>query len=467
MERVTRAGCASAKSIERTVFGPRSQQLLDLSLGQTGLSLGVLDHHQDGPTECSRFTFDRRWLSNRRCFSPSPDLRLHAKDQWTNPSSVPVSPFFAALSDTQPDGFARSILDQALGETGILDHPLSVLESRELRSLCAVHDLCRLGALRVRPRTERLVVSGDAIQLPLAGDLDAMVEACKGFEQGQADQHQLQLLLNCATALGGSRPKISFVQDNGGVAVARLPRAEDEHPVVRIEMLFNVLAKAAGLRVAEARMMPLRCGPVLITQRFDRGEGGQRSPYLSARSLLQLQDNEAVNVRELLEAMRANCRCFSEDGPQLWRRLVFMRLVNATSHALCKIGFIYGDRGRWRLAPACGIRPRLGTRNSAQEFPSSCRGVAWNLETLLSRSEMFAVSSIEAHDALARMVQVVGRWKEQATAFAVGMKSGEIEQLEVVMNNESLQRARELLVHCNGSRKLLESVHRVHSNLNA
>ena len=434
-----------------SAYGPRRDEILDITMGKSEQPLGVLHHVQDGPTECSEFIFDRRWLGRELLFSPSPDLRSHPHGQWRARPLGQGSPFFAALADTQPDGFAHAILERTLGDAVLATNPLAGLESRNLMSLCAVHDLCRLGALRIRPRNSALAVSGRRIDLPIGAELDTMIRATAAFERGEADERQTRLLLFSATALGGSRPKVCFVQDaekqdGGTLAVAALPSVADRFPVAKAEMLAGQLAQASDIRVAEMALMNLCEESVLITQRLDRDADGRRLPYLSARSLLLAEEGEELTWLDLLKAMRACSKDFGADARQLWLRLLFMRLINARVSP-GKFGFVYRSLARWELGAGTRHRTAPAMEPERQQAPSRLQwqGPRWDVDQLLKQSAAFGIPQNEARTFLKRMVEVISRWKEKAEQYPVRMMSTDIASLEAVLDNPQLRLAWEMV----------------------
>jgi serine/threonine-protein kinase HipA len=435
----------TVKHTPSAVFGPRNEQLLDITLGNTETSLGVLHHFRDGSTECSRFTLDRGWLSSPRYFTVSPELRRHDQGHWRKPPGGRGSPFVAAVADTQPDGFARALIERTLDDRVTHGHRLLHDESIDLVHLCAVHDFCRLGALRVRPQHAQPAATGRLIDLPTHVDLDPMLEAAAAFERGAADLRQRMFLFYCASALGGSRPKICFLQEDKTLAVAKFPSVLDEHPVTKAEMLGYELAKAAGIRVAQAQLKNLRTGPVLIVQRFDRGEGGGRKPYLSAQSLLLAEEGEVVSCLELLNSMRACCKDFITDARELWRRLMFKLLINSVEAELRKIGFLYVGDDRWRLAPAIDMTPSVKPRLPSTAAQIAEQGPQCDVQSLLGLSATFALPRAEALGALTTLVDAISRWRTVASQFAVGMKPDEIDRLEGVMNNKHFQQAKDIV----------------------
>jgi len=443
MDLIEGATRRAIRPFHEVVYGPRTQQVLDVSLGRGQMRVGVLRHVMDGPTECSEFTFAESWLQERRRFGLSPDLRPHTSGQWRKATLGHGSPFFAALADTLPDGFALAVLDRCLGQSFSRAQQDLDMESRALTNLCAVHDHCRLGALRVRPQGKKVSTLPPTIELPSHVDLDVMFTAITAFEQGEADPRQLGLLLSSATSLGGSRPKISFLQDNGSLAVAKFPSVSDTYPVTKAEALVSQLAKVAGLQVVEVRLQHHGRGSVAITQRFDRRAGDGRQPYLSARSMLLAEEGEEVSILDLLNGMRTFCKDFSADARQLWHRLMFNCLINSADASLRKIGFLYSGGDRWRLAPAVGLAPGMEPRTGEATPSAPEPGLLGDVEALLRMAPAFGLSQAEALGILAYMVEVIGRWRTVAAQFAVRMKPVEMDMLEGAMNSVHLQQARE------------------------
>ncbi len=434
----------AGKPVQVATYGPRREHVLDIAIGKNETRLGVLHHFRDGPSECSRFTFDRSWLNSPLYFAVSPELRRHVQGQWRKPPARRGSPFFSALADVQPDGFARKVLDDTLCSPGS-GREASDEDSRELAHLCAIHDICRLGALRVRPLHVGMVTITKPIMLPTRGDLDSMLAATVAFERGDADLRQRHLLLYCASALGGSRPKISFFQEDGSLALAKLPSVFDEYPVTKAEMLGYELAKAAGITVAQAQLKNLRTSPALIVQRFDRGEGGGRKHYLSAQSLLLAEESELVSCLDLINCMRARCKNFAADARELWRRMMFKLLINSPEAQLRKIGFLYAGHDRWGLAPAIDMTPGVKPGLPARPAQIAELGPQCDVQSLLDLSEIFALPRSESLDILTTLVEAISRWKTLASQFGVGMKRDEIDKLESVMNNVYFRQALEIV----------------------
>lgn len=429
-----------SRSSEPASWGVQTDPVVDISLGQSGTPVGSLRYFRDGDIECSSFTFDHQWLINPRVPGLSPDLRPHAQSQWRKTPASIGSPFFAALADTVPDGFAQSVLKRSFE-----NHQQPGGESNALEQLCAVHDHCRLGALRVRPRSPEDAWGGQPIELPTYVDLDAMQEAVLAFELDKADSHQRQLLAHSATALGGWLPKVSFLMEGGMLGVAKFARATDSYPVVQAEMLATQLAKAAGIRVVDVQLKRIRHGPALVIERFDREANGRRKPYLCARSLLLAAQGEDVSCHELLSRMKDCCAHFAQDARQIWSRALFKRLMGNADARLHRIGFLYAGRGRWQLAPATGLRPGGTLQPPSTAAHVRELGPDSTVTSLLGLAPAFGLRETEALDALDSIVKAMGQWPKVASQFAVGMTKDQIALMDKLLNNEHLRQARELV----------------------
>lgn len=89
-------------------------------------------------------------------------------------------------------------------------------------------------------------------------------------------------------------------------AVGKFPSVKDERPVTKGEVLAMQLAKASGLRVAEARLVDSDGVPVALIRRFDRTDDGRRIPYVSAATLLGVDPADAQEhaYTEMVDALR-------------------------------------------------------------------------------------------------------------------------------------------------------------------
>ena len=135
----------------------------------------------------------------------------------------------------------------------------------------------------------------------------------------------LAYLRGRGTSLGGMRPKCTVVDENGRLSIGKFPSVTDERPVTKGEVLAMRLAKAAGLQVAETRLVDSDGIAVALVQRFDRAADGKRLLYVSASTLLGAEPGDAREhfYTEIVDALRMYGAAAQADIEELWRRMAF------------------------------------------------------------------------------------------------------------------------------------------------
>lgn len=427
-------------------YGPRIANRLAVSIGQEGRSVGELCLYTTRADPCSSFRYMSSWLNRSDGFTVSADLRRTRSTQWTRPTSGDGRSVFGAMADTQPQGFGLKVFRRAQAR-GLLDAfaPAEHMTS-PMDGLSCVLDTIRLGAFRVRPAgAPRVDAERERFLVPSLADLSSIANAIQAFERQEEDPCQLLCLLYCATALRGARPKCTWLQGNGQLAVARFPSLVDTFPITRLEVLIAQLAKVAGLRVADHKLRHPLSEPIVLVERFDRRPDGARIPYQSAYSLLQAEPGDDLNYLDLLDAMRIHCADYQDEARELWRRLLFNLLINHADADLRKVGFLYAGDNRWRLAPACGHVPCLAppAHHSITQNPILAPGVS--IEALMEAAGAFEVGQQLARDTLRHQLNSIQLWQNRARDFSVSLGREDIARLEPVFDNVHTQQGRQML----------------------
>lgn len=426
-------------------YGPRIANRLAVSIGQEGRSVGELCLYTARADPCSSFRYMSSWLNRSDGFTVSADLRRTRSTQWTRPARDDGRNVFGAMADTQPQGFGLKVFRRAQAR-GLLDAfaPAEHMTS-PMDGLSCVLDTIRLGAFRVRPAgAPRVNAERERFLVPSLTELSRIANSIQAFER-QEEPCQLLYLLYCATALGGARPKCTWLQDNGQLAVARFPSLVDTFPITRLEVLIAQLAKAAGLRVADHKLKHPLSEPIVLVERFDRRPDGARIPYQSAYSLMQAEPGDDLSYLDLLDAMRIHCPDYQDEARELWRRLLFNLLINHADADLRKVGFLYAGDIRWRLAPACGLIPSLDlpTRAPNAQNPILAPGVS--IEALMEAAGAFEVGPQLARDTLRHQLNSIQLWQNRARDFSVSLGREDIARLGPVLDNVHTQQGRQML----------------------
>ena len=166
----------------------------------------------------------------------------------------------------------------------------------------------------------------------------------------------LRLLLNEGSPLGGARPKSAVINSEGSLAIAKFPSPDDDYSIPHGEILALMLADKAGINSAKGNLQMVGSLPVAIIQRFDRVRE-ERIPFLSAMSILGLQDGDIATYTDITECIRMYSISPINDLHELWRRIVFGVMISNLDDHLRNHGFLYAGNNQWRLSPAYDLNP--------------------------------------------------------------------------------------------------------------
>lgn len=184
------------------------------------------------------------------------------------------------------------------------------------------------------------------------------------------------------------------------------------------------LADRAGINVAAARIVDVAGRPVALISRFDRHEG-QRIPFLSAMSLLGLNDGDEATYTDIAEAIRSYSSAPTEDLHELWRRVVFSVLIGNLDDHLRNHGFLYDQKDQWRLSPAYDLNP-VPSAEKARELSSwiSEEGPEADLGLARRAAPHFALRDDHAENIISEVSDALGGW--QNLARQLGMSAADV-----------------------------------------
>lgn len=307
------------------------------------------------------FEFDADFLSR-----PLPVSPFHLKPA-AGLVPAPPEPFeglHGAFNDSLPDGWGRLLLDRRLQRAGLDPFRLTPVER-----LAAV-GLSGMGALTYRPE----LIDGEAVSPP-TGDLDWFVEQVDLVQQAM-DAADIETLQGAQGGSAGARPKImigfhpqarALVLDHG----QDLPpgfepwmvKARSENDPAGIgteEQAYALMARAAGIRMAETTVIETARGNRLFaTRRFDR-TGKGRLHMATASGLLQASHRAATLTYEHLHKLTLILTRDQGEVERMFRHMVFNVLArNRDDHAK-NHGFLMDAQGRWTVSPAYDLTLSAG-----------------------------------------------------------------------------------------------------------
>lgn len=418
---------------------------IDVRLGASGVPVGTLIADQDAQRETSMFRYAQKWLENPRAFALSPFMPLQNAPFFFRKERH-ISSLPSPIEDGAPDSWGRRIIDKTSAGAHLAD----------IDYLIETDDFLRIGALRyfdasgpegqalAKPRTRK-----EEARVPMLHNMQDVILAARDFEADPDAYVEKRgvlvggdILRDAAGSLGGARPKVNAIDEDGALWIVKLPKQNDTYAMSRAEVMALHLAELAGIRVAEAHVLnDAPHFPMIRVRRFDRtGEGyAARVPYISAQSFVAEDDSKAWSYEDIAMQLRTHGADPASDIHELYRRLCFGILVRNTDDHLRNHGFLRTARG-WRLSPAFDINPEHRPGGYLQTPISEIHGAECSIMAALDAAPFFDLSMDEARVMIRSIAKIVsGRWREIGTALQ--MTSVDFNAMKAVLENEEVERA--------------------------
>ncbi len=374
----------------------------------------------------SVFTYADGWLGYGGAFPLDPaNLPLGPDPVYVNSEKSALP---GALRDAAPDRWGRQLIRRIFRKSG------EIRSLSEVDYLLAVSDRTRIGALRYKRGGEPDFDHGKGrCRVPPLIRLPALLNAAEAVQGNTETADDLKLLLNEGSPLGGARPKSAVVDKDGTLTIAKFPKQDDDRSIPHGEVLALSLAGRAGVNAARGRLQAVAGRPVALIRRFDR-DGERRIPFLSAMSLLGLNDGDSATYTDIAECIRMYSGSPIEDLRELWRRVVFSVMIGNLDDHLRNHGFLYDGDGRWRLSPAYDLNP-VPLEEKARELTTwiSEEGPEADLDLARRAAPYFAVKNDDAARIIGEAARGLAGWR--GLARRLGMSAADIAVYSTAISN--------------------------------
>ncbi len=398
------------------------------------LLMGELGYESLRGADSYSFCLDNGWLKKYSSLFLSADLRSYPGMQYTQPGHD----IFGCFSDALPDRWGRILVarrEQILAAEE--QRPVHRLTSFDY--LMGIDDFSRMGALRFKLSPEGDFINSNAeLRIPPVSDIRTLVAASHEIEQSEErnilpEKRWIQQLVHPGSSLGGARPKAGVVDNSGHLCVAKFPSRNDDHDVALWEYLCHLLAREAGITVADTSVLFVgERHHVFLSRRFDRTDDGRRRHFASAMTLLGLTDGcnatTGNGYLDIVDFILQHCCEVEWNLRQLYRRVAFNIAVGNSDDHFRNHGFLLTPRG-WTLSPAYDLNPTLSNTQSLLVNRDSNLA---NLDILLDSSDEYLISKEEAHSIIQEVKTAVSRW--QAVAHRLKIAQREISYFSSVFN---------------------------------
>ena len=392
-----------------------------ISLEKQDIFVGTLWSHFRHGDETASFEYDKDWLANPNAFSLEPSLELFPGQYHTKHK------LFGAIGASAPDRWGRMLMRNNEIDTAKAEKR-SPRTLNEIDYLLLVNDQTRQGALRFKSDIPGTFLSSSPTEtVPPLVKLPELLSAAEKVSENKATPAEIKLLLQPGSSLGGARPKASVIDADGTLCIAKFPKKDDNNNVVLWEGVALDLAKRAGIKTPEWKIITVANKKVIILKRFDR-QGEKRIPFLSAMSMLGAEDGDdnKYSYLDIADALIEHGASTNEDLAELWCRIVFSIAISNTDDHLRNHGFLYTGQQGWRLSPVYDINPNPDSQGFLHTYISKVDNTA-DYDIALSVCENFRVKLKDAKEIINHIKGIVSDFAITAKRFNVS--AAEIERM--------------------------------------
>ncbi len=406
----------------------------DASLGGSAL-VGRLTKTASRTGDTISFEYDAGWLAGAGPVAAFPldhALHLSAGPHYAKAGASALSGIFR---DGSPDRWGQRLMDRREA----VEAREAGRKVRNLRAwdyLVGVHDLSRMGALRLVDAQSDRYVDDRPLSVPPITELRQLEAIAAHIERGDADLSDemvrwIKQIVAPGASLGGARPKASFRDPSGQLWLAKFPSLDDRVDVGLWEYLTYQLSLDAGIDMPEARLMQLsNRGHTYAVQRFDRTPTSRRM-FSSAMTRLDVTESEGCSYLDLVQAIETSGTStqIARDLEQLFRRVLFNILIGNRDDHLRNHGFLRVGDG-WQLSPAFDVNANPDKDHHVLAIDD--RDTSPDSRLLLATADYYRIPK-KSVDVVAGQVRTAVRgWERRARAL--GAPSGEIALMQTVID---------------------------------
>ncbi len=333
------------------------------------------------------------------------------------------------IADALPDRFGNSIIDAWLAADGIDRAQITPLDR------LAYLGSRGMGALEFVPDRS------PAAPVPTALELASLIETARAAVSGTLDNDRhsadaLRQIISVGTSAGGARAKAVVTIDDATGEIRpghALPRPGEgswllkfdgvgaDHQLgesqqyTRIEYAYSLMARAAGIRMPETRLLAENGRAHFLTRRFDRVVSAQGAERWHLQSLCGLAAVDftlrGTNDYAQLFTAAAALGLGDDDRTEIFRRMAFnVAAANHDDHSK-NHAFLLPPDGDWQLSPAYDITYARDADNIwLRQHLMSVNGKFTDITRadLLAVADRFAVPSAKA--ALRQVDEALAAW---------------------------------------------------------
>ncbi len=348
------------------------------------------------------------------------------------------------LADSLPDRFGNALIDAWLATQG-----------RTSQSFNAVERLCYtgsrgMGALEFAPAIGPRADAASKIRVDKLVELAAQVLAerdnLRASFAGRDKELALRSILRVGTSAGGGRAKAVIAWNPStnevrsgqafagegfgywilkfdGVAGNRDKDLADPLGYGTVEFAYNNMGRAAGIAMAESRLLEEGGRRHFMSRRFDRLKNGEKLHMQSLGALAHLDFNSpgAHSYEQALLAIR-QLGLAIETIEEQFRRMVFNIAGRNQDDHVKNIAFLMDKTGKWSLSPAFDMtysHNPSGKWTSRHQMSLNGKQDGFTVDDFIRCASGASMKRGRAQDILHEVLGAVSRWRDYADEAGV------------------------------------------------
>lgn len=276
------------------------------------------------------------------------------------------------LADALPDKWGNLLMQRWLTDQG-----------RDLRTVTPIERLCfvadrAMGALEFRPAA---APKAKQVRLHVDELLDLSqriltVKAGRAARLSAKEKDALAQVILVGSSVGGNRAKalIAWDPNTDEIRAGDIPQPSNFEPWIikfdetgsgegaqpkgygRIEYAYHLMAKAAGITMADCRLWEEHGRAHFMTKRFDRvGTSAKKVHYQSLSALAHLDRHQGPHSYEDAFRVLRQLRAPANEAAELFRRMVFNVAARNQDDHTKNFGYLMDEAGHWHLSPAFDV----------------------------------------------------------------------------------------------------------------
>jgi len=386
--------------------------------------IGELGYDSIRGSDSYNFKFSETWIKNHATINLSEDLNNYLGIQYTQPNKD----IFSCFSDALPDRWGKTLLLRR-EQINAKEEKRPVKRLSSFDFLIGIDDFSRMGGFRFKESKEGLFINSDnSLRIPPITAINELITASKEIEKSEEinilpEKRWIAQLIQPGSSLGGARPKSNVIDSDNKIYIAKFPSLKDEYNVGLWEHFAHLLAKNAGINVANTKVLPIKNNHhTLLSQRFDRTEDNKRIHSASAMTLLGLNDGDnATNGKgyiDIVDFILQGCCNVEANLEELFRRVAFNICIANSDDHFRNHGFLLTAKG-WTLSPAYDINPTTNTHQSL--LINNSTNVS-NLSILFNSCQEYMINKRKAENIINQVVSAFKNWQNLANKLNIAKR---------------------------------------------